>query len=258
LNFYITLSSKNKKTGGIPVATGSRETCPISCPLKDNGCYADGGPLRIHWDKVTSGERGTDFGTFCKTIEMMPKEQLWRYGQAGDLPGVGDKISKPHMEKLVKANANRPVIAYTHKPPTVENIAILKDAVSKGFNVNLSADDLEEADELSDTGLPVVVVLPTEYGKTKKEGLDEYNSRITDLKFSTPAGRKIAVCPQTYLEDVTCGQCMACAKPDRNGVIIGFPAHGNRAKRIDERLQAGDLHHTKTVGGIGESNRPSL
>ncbi len=238
MNFYITLSSKNKKTGGIPVATGPRETCPDSCPLRNNGCYADGGPLRIHWDKVTSGERGTDFGTFCKTVELMPSDQLWRYGQAGDLPGIGDKISKPHMDKLAKSNARRPVIAYTHKPATPKNVAILKDAADKGFNVNLSADDVEEADELSDTGLPVVLVLPTDYGKKKTEDLNGYNKRMSELSFLTPAGRKIAVCPQTYLDDITCGQCMACAKSDRNGVIIGFPAHGNRAKRIDERLQA--------------------
>ncbi len=43
--------SSNAKTGPIPVTTTSEETCPVSCPLKRNGCYADAGPLALFWRK---------------------------------------------------------------------------------------------------------------------------------------------------------------------------------------------------------------
>lgn len=59
--YHITLKSTNKKTGPIAVVTSSHDTCPDTCPFKRNGCYADGGPLRIHWDKVSDGTRGISF-----------------------------------------------------------------------------------------------------------------------------------------------------------------------------------------------------
>jgi len=45
MKFHIVEKSSNRKTGPIPVTTSPVETCPTSCPLKNNGCYAEGGPL---------------------------------------------------------------------------------------------------------------------------------------------------------------------------------------------------------------------
>jgi hypothetical protein len=86
--------------------------------------------------------------------------------------------------KLARANVRRPVIAYTHKPPTEDNLRHLRAAAQKGFTVNLSADDLKEADQLADTGLPTVVVLSAEYGRRKDGGswmedLRTYNDRVS-------------------------------------------------------------------------------
>ena len=71
--YHITKKSSNKKTGNMVVVTSSRHTCPPACPFKDAGCYADGGPLRIHWDKVTSGERGMDFNQLIDELERIPR-----------------------------------------------------------------------------------------------------------------------------------------------------------------------------------------
>lgn len=253
MNYYITLASKNSKVGQLPVATIGRETCPTSCPLRNNGCYADGGPLRLHWDKVTKGERGGSFNEFIEQIKVLPEGQVWRYGQAGDLPGKGDLIDREQLKELVEANNNRPVIAYTHKPPVGNNLRALKHAVANGFSVNLSADSFDEADTLAATGLPVVVVLPSEYGRGKGEDLASYNVRVKDLPQHTPGGLKIAVCPATYT-DTTCGQCLACAKSDRNDVVIGFPAHGNKKNVINRAYQGTPDHKPvdhRTGDGVG-------
>lgn len=85
--YHLTRVSANKKTGPIPVSTTSKSTCPASCPLKGNGCYAESGPLALHWNAVSKGGRGHDLDHFCHEIKRLPKGQLWRYGQAGDLPG---------------------------------------------------------------------------------------------------------------------------------------------------------------------------
>ena len=234
--YYLTEVSRNSKTGPIPVSTSSKITCPPSCPLiGEGGCYAEGGPLRLHWQQVTNGERGTDFSKFLHNIKHLPRKQLWRYGQAGDLPGEGDVIDKEQLIELAKANRSRPVIAFTHKPPTAYNLDALRAANNLGFQVNLSADDVSEADELAKTGLPVVVVLPAETGRKTVRGkwaetISEYRKRLKDLVLRTPENRRIAVCPATYT-DVTCNDCRVCSH-SRNGVIVGFPAHGTRKKKI--------------------------
>jgi hypothetical protein len=240
MHYHLTFASRNRKTGPIPVATISNRTCPSSCPLKGNGCYAESGPLRLHWDAVSKGKRGTSFDDFCRRISMLPRHQLWRYGQAGDLPGDGDEIDGEALMKLAKANARRPIIAYTHKPPNEENLKHLRAAAQKGFTVNLSADSLEDADQLAEIGLPVVAVLPADYGRSKAGGtwaedLRTYNERVSHMPTRTPEGRQIAVCPATYT-DTDCGRCLLCASA-RKEVIIGFPAHGSRKRALNRSAQ---------------------
>ena len=133
------------------------------------------------------------------------------------------------------------VIAYTHKPPNEPNLMHLRAAAQKGFTVNLSADDLKEADQLAETGLPTVVILSAEYGRRKDGGswaedLRTYNDRVSGLPAQTPEGRQVAVCPATYT-DTDCGRCLLCAST-RKDVIVGFPAHGSRKRAISEATHA--------------------
>lgn len=213
--YHLTRASANKKTGPIPVSTSSKSTCP-SCPLKGNGCYAEGGPLRLHWDKVSDGARGGTLPEFCADIRKLPRHQLWRWAQAGDLPGHDDRIDGAALEQIVQANHGRCGFGFTHyDPKTPANKAALVAANANGFTINLSADSLERADELAALGAgPVVVVLPI--GATKPT--------------RTPEGRFVAVCPATVRDDVTCATCGICAHATRKA-IIGFPAHGSGAKK---------------------------
>lgn len=237
MKYHITLKSTNVKVGAIPVTTSSNETCPTSCPLKGNGCYAESGPLAIHWKKVSTGERGMNFDEFLHQIRQFPSTQLWRYSQAGDLPGSGDTIDPDQFRRLVAANDGRPVIAYTHKPPTHDNLRLLQEAAQANFRVNLSADSLEEADEFIDIGLPAVVVLHEDYGRKTSKGewaetIPEYRARLKTLERTTPKGRDIAVCPATVV-DTNCQACQMCAIKNQIDVVIGFPAHGTSKKKIN-------------------------
>lgn len=235
--FYnLTLSSKNRKLGPIAVATISKESCPITCPLKMHGCYAEGGPLAIIWSQVTKGTKGVRFPEFLRQVKKLPRDQMWRYGQAGDLPGHGDAVDRTQLLALARANAGRPVICFTHK----RDFPALREAQDLGFTITLSANSIDEVDMLADQGLPVAVVLPSEYGKTSSEDLATYRDRVRRFPRHTAAGRRIAVCPATYT-DTTCSQCRVCSRQDRKGVVIGFPAHGSRRKLIDRRLVTGDV-----------------
>jgi len=214
---YFTRQSRNSKTGPIPVSTSSAETCP-DCPFKDAGCYAESGPLDILWRKVTAGNAGLKWAEFLEQIETLPRRILWRHNQAGDLPGVGNAINRTALAQLVKSNGKRRGFTYTHKPATRSNLAAIRAANKAGFTINLSANNLEHADSLSDTGAgPVVVVLPADTLKPVK----------------TPSGRTVAICP-AVISPLTCFDCGLCAMPNRKA-IIGFPAHGaskNKASAI--------------------------
>lgn len=218
--YHLTPASKNAKTGPIPVTTTSADTCPDACPLKaGNGCYAGGGPLAIHWRALTEGKRGGTLADLAKAIRRMPAGQLWRHNQAGDLPGIGDAIDAVDLAALVAANRGRKGFTFTHKPVTGAahegNREAVKAANAAGFTVNLSANNLGEADALlaADCG-PVAVIVPEDMPG----------------KFQTPAGYRGVVCPAQQRDDMDCARCGLCAKQNR-GVVVGFRVHGSLKKR---------------------------
>ena len=103
LRFHLTRVSSNSKTGPIPTVMISRGSCPPSCSLYDHGCYARGGNVRLHWDRVD--DRGMRFDDLLDHIRNLPRDQIWRYAVAGDLPGTGENVSPFMLQRLVSANA---------------------------------------------------------------------------------------------------------------------------------------------------------
>ena len=212
-----TQKSSNVKTGNIPVTISPSKTCPSSCPLKGAGCYADIGPLMIHW-KAVDKNQGVTWNQLCNKISELEPGTVWRHNQAGDLPGQGNRIDRAALRELVTANRGRRGFTYTHKPLTQKNISAIKTANKRGFTINLSANNLQHADQLAAKKIaPVVVVLNSEQSENTV----------------TPKGRKVVVCPATQRDDVTCKSCKLCAIKDRN-FIVGFPAHGVRKRHANE------------------------
>ena len=215
--FHITPKSKNSKVGPMAVTTSTATTCPTACPFKDNGCYADSGPLKLHWLKVTEGERGDDWPTFISKIKDLPASSKWRHNQAGDLPGDMEKLDDEKCIELAKANKGKRGFTYTHYDVlnNFQNAITVNIMNHLGFTVNVSANNLDHADKLCDMDIaPVATVLP----------IEQTTNTVT------PKGRKVVVCPATYKDDVSCASCMLCEKWDRN-VVVGFPAHGTSKKK---------------------------
>lgn len=259
--FHIIRKSYNRKTGNIPVATSSRSTCPVSCPFKNNGCYADGGKLRLHWDRV-SRKKGVRFGDWWKfkgtglsfdkflarlkyTISKSKTDRL-RLWQAGDMPGNGRTIaSQRKIKKLVKALRGIKSFGYTHYPvfagkyvdngddgvrehniskrEAVINRKRIKYCNDNGVAINLSANNLKHADQLARLNIaPITTTLPSD----------------ADKSTLTPAGRPVYVCPAVLSDKITCANCGGkkgawCQRVDRD-FIVGFPAHGFRAKKASD------------------------
>ena len=228
----LTIASGNAKTGPIPVSTTEENSCPNSCPMRGTDCYAKFGPLGMHWKQVSGGKRGGNWVLFLRAIERFPKGQLWRHNQAGDLPkGKPTKTGRDTIDvlalaDLVAANNGRRGFTYTHYDPTLAtNAKAIAEANSKGFTVNLSADDLKEADKFAKLGIaPVVVMLPAD---------------APDRGNRTPAGLPIVTCPATTTAGekagVNCASCRLCQLRDRK-TVIGFKAHGPAGKRLSGKI----------------------
>ena len=209
--------SGNVKTGPIAVTTTSAGSCPPTCSFKGNGCYAESGPLAMHWRAVTAGKRGGTLEELCAKITALPRHQLWRHNQAGDLPGYQGELDPGAVRRIAEANKGRRGFTYTHYRPTATNQEIVARANKAGFTINWSAETLEEADEFAALGAgPVVCVLPAD--------------QLTPVR--TPAGRHVIVCPAAT-GNTDCLNCGICQQRDRQA-IVGFPAHGSGAKRVQK------------------------
>ena len=108
--------SQNAKTGPIPVSIIERASCWPGCTFFQNGCYAETGALGLHWHRVSHGSTGGSWAEFCAKVAALRPGRLWRYAQAGDLPGYGAQIDPELLDELVAANTGKAVIAFTHKP----------------------------------------------------------------------------------------------------------------------------------------------
>ena len=206
--------SSNAKTGPIPVTYSSRTTCPTTCPLVGK-CYGEDFFTARVWNRVDKGE-GVDWSTLCANVKALPSNQAWRMNVTGDLPRNDDGVDVAKLRQLTKANEGKRGYTYTHNADA-QSLAAVKEANEGGFTINLSANSLSHADELANANVgPVVTLLPID----------------APAQTHTPQGKRVIVCPAQTRDDVTCATCLLCARRDRK-VIIGFRAHGSRAKVVN-------------------------
>lgn len=203
-------------------------SCPSACPFapkdgKPNGCYAAYGPQNWHWKKLDKGLTGISANELFFEIKKLPRNQLMRVNTAGDLPHNNQKIDNEFLGNLTNAGNGKNLFTYTHHKvlgndeTAVSNRNAVKEANEKGFTINLSGNNPDNADELKALNIaPVVSIVPT----------NSPNS------FFTKAGNKIIVCPAQQRENVTCASCRLCQNSKRS-VIIGFKAHGVGTKKVE-------------------------
>lgn len=226
--------SSNRKTGPIPVSSTAAQSCPQACPMRTDasgGCYAASGNSAIHWRALSEGRAGTalDLQGFVTAIASLPRGQLWRMNEAGDLmPDKTGCIDTVALSAIVGANGygKRQGFTYTHHRVTGDdsqgrnNRALVQWANERGFTINASANNPEHADSIADAapGVPVVTLMDP----------DAWAGKATA---STPAGRMIVRCPAEYMQGMDCAKCGLCAVSTRKG-IVGFTAHGSSKRRV--------------------------
>lgn len=221
LSFHLSAKSSNKKTGSMAVSTSSKATCSPSCPFLNNGCYAQSGPLNLHWLKVTSGERGDSFPTFLDKLKALPEGSAFRHNQAGDLPHDAGRISQTFIEKTTESVAHLRAYTYTHHKPEIgNNLQLLRYANRNGLTINVSCETERQADNAIANELPAVVVVSSGEKRTT---------------WRTESGNTVLVCPAQRNDSTTCADCMLCHKRGKK-VIIAFLAHGTSKKKAEAQL----------------------
>ena len=222
MSFKLIIKNQSRKVGDMPVSYSPRKTCPDTCSLKNNGCYGENFPIRLHWDRM-SNDQNDNWNEFVNSVRKFRQEnpdRLWRYNIVGDIVGNNTKIDFPRLKKLVKANNGGDVIAYTHKYVREENLAHIRYAVKRGFNINLSADNTEDAISLhKKTKLPTTAVLSVtkkQYDKLSDSEKQDYRSNLSV--------NKIVICPEQTGAVKDCQSCKLCSNPKRKS-IVGFLKH---------------------------------
>lgn len=218
---YYAMNLKGNTKTQIPTTTSGKQTCPDTCPLKVKGCYAKNHFMGAFWEGVTNGTAKNllDFSGLLESIKSLKNGQLWRLNQAGDLPHNNGFIDGAMVADIVEASSNKKGFTYTHHVLNDENKAIIKEANSQGFTINISTNNLQEVDEhikKHGDNLPLVTLLQ----------LDAESVTYTQK------GKKVVACPYEKNKKLTCKVCKLCANSDRD-YVIGFRAHGSAKKSVD-------------------------
>lgn len=247
--FILSLNSRNKKTGSMVVSTSCKSTCPDACPLKKGGgCYGEYGPLMMHWCRRSDRQLVKDWREFCNWLRDVPSGRFFRHNQVGDLMGRGDIIDGIAAAELVMAtNEFEHRYTYTHYPVVAKdaggdrhkaqhNRRVVEWMTEHGFVVNISANSLNHADFILNTGIKCPVVAAVQSNFIEKP-----------IRRSTH-GFPVVICPAMFSDDpsLTCRKCKICMRAPRESIIV-FPAHGSGKKHADKTIDAWDEKYKNPV-----------
>lgn len=214
--FHLSRVSSNKKTGPIAVTTTSKNSCPKDCGMREV-CYAASGPLNLHWNAVSNGQRSRGWRDHLDDLSTLPVGSALRLNQAGDLvAGMSGRLSRAFLNGLVSVVKARRLQAwtYTHHDHMIgENAKLLRRANREGLRINVSTETEESADRAIAAGLPAVLAVSSHESRTVWRTADR---------------NLVKVCP-AQIRDTDCSRCMLCHKRGSK-VIIAFLAHGIRKK----------------------------
>lgn len=229
---YVSKSSNKKISSGLVQVDATynpiKQTCPDSCELKGEGCYASQsfvGMINSKLEKEAEGKDSIDLAKLeAEAINnsynggKVP-EILLRLHVSGESPTVeGTKIINKAVGKWLKRGGSK-AWSYTH---------CWKDVPRKTWsNVSVlaSIDDYSEIPAAIKKGyVPAIVV--SEFPKKKKFSLE--GSPVDFIP-----------CPAQVYEKSACDTCQLCMRDDmlkKLGVGIAFEAHSIKKNTIKKRL----------------------
>lgn len=214
-------ASDNMKTGLVHATYASQNSCPSSCPLRGNGCYAESGPMAIWTRRVnTAGLDADPLEIALAEAEAISERLSGRHHLR--LHVVGDCATNEAAAIVSEAalyvlKKGRKAWTYSHAGADVERRAWGR------VSVLASAERPEQVLALQDKGYATAMVI----------------DRFDSDKLFVRDGIKILPCPN-QTRGVKCTECRLCLDDNRlhaNRITIGFTPHGSRFKRVLKVLE---------------------
>lgn len=218
-----TSNSKIGKNKGIGTVMITADSCPDTCKLKGQGCYAETGWVGIHWRRLNANVTGTDWvGLNDQVKARPPKSGLVRFGVAGDLPQHGQtgEINGNLVGLLQGIFKGLKVYGYTHHRQSPHNLQIIQEMAANGWYVNFSCDSLQDAVDTVKRGYPAVTVVSE--NETRQRWYVD--------------GVPVVVCPAQTRDGMDCATCRLCMGPRK--CVVAFRAHGAKRKSVTRRLES--------------------
>ena len=229
---YTVLHSKNSKVGDVAATYAPiSQTCPVSCPLRDNGCYAQSGNVGFkvrRTEEYSSGMNGDTVATLegDEIVDMAAHAQ--RQGVALShalrIHVSGDATSDYRARQMARGASawSGPVWSYTHAWASVA-----RESWGR-VSVLASCETLSQVILAAAKGYAAALVV-SEHPK---------NGRAF-IVGGDDARVKVIPCP-SQTRGVLCTDCRLCWNDKlllSQGACISFAAHGATRKRTLRVLQ---------------------
>lgn len=173
-------TSANKKTGCISQTYTSKNTCPKRCPFKNSGCYAKYGNTNIHWTAMKHSCEPQDLKTIIKNT---PHTDVIRYNVAGDIAKENTStIDVKLLNTLIDAYKGLTAYTYTHCTVNKKNIESVKKAITAGFIINFSVEDIKTAKKCHNNNVPCVMALNSMSKHIVKKGRIDFCTVSCDIQ----------------------------------------------------------------------------
>jgi hypothetical protein len=219
-------SSGNVKTGKIDVTYASiKGTCPESCSLKNNGCYAQlsfVGIVSRRLDKLASKKPENNAKHEAHVIKSsylgskIPKNTILRMHVSGDIYNIKSAMILNNAVKLWKKRGGLVAYSYTH------NWANIPRQLLSNISILASIEKNSDIKEVRHFGYAPAIVV------------DKFDSPKAFLL----EGVKFIPCP-AQIKKVTCEKCKLCMKADwlySQNMGIAFLAHGAKKNSLKKHL----------------------
>jgi hypothetical protein len=215
---YAVLHSHNSKVGDVAATYAPISmTCPTSCPLRDNGCYAQSGNVGFKVRRTEEYSAGLN-GDTVATLEGDEIADMARHAPKGHALRIhvsGDATTDYRARQMARGASvwNGPVWSYTHAWATVA-----RESWGR-VSVLASCESVSQVILAAWRGFAAALVVAEHPADGRA--------------YRTPEGVKVIPCP-SQTRGVLCTDCRLCWDDQllmRQGACIAFAAHGASKKR---------------------------
>jgi hypothetical protein len=212
----------NSKTGKVSASYSSQESCPPTCTLRGEGCYAEHGMMAIHTRRLNnSGVTDAEAIALeeAAAIDGLTGKRPLRIHAVGDCrtPEAADIIAGAAHRYTAKHD--QPAWTYTHAWANVH-----RDHFGSAISVLASCESTEQFDAVRAAGYAPALVV------------DKHES---PRAFRADDGTLMIPCPAQTHEGTQCIDCKLCWRADalleRKAAIL-FEVHSGGAKKARKRL----------------------